>query len=160
MIWKTAALLKSSLRVGGILGKFIHGLSALRTPSAYAEITASSLLLNAGYVCIIYESYAAFGFDGPPWNLGAAAALVVMSISSIGVVAPTPGGTGTYHFFFGRSLTALFGVPQAPALACATVVHALSSLTYLAIGLPALLAQRWRLGDAAAPVVPRPGDGR
>ena len=36
----------------------------------------------------------------------------------------------------------LYGVSQAPALACATAVHALATLTYLGIGGPALLLQR------------------
>lgn len=127
-----------------LLEAFVEGLAALNTPSAYVEIIASSILLNAGYVFIIYESYLAFGFQQPPHSLGLPSALVVMAISSLGVVIPTPGGVGTYHFFFGESLHILFAIPAATAMACATVVHAVATITYLCIGGPAFFLQRAR----------------
>ncbi len=130
--------------VGGMLRRFVHGLVALRSASALAEILVSSCLLNLGYILIIYQSYVAFGFDGPPWSLGAEEALVVMAVSSIGVVIPAPAGTGPYHYFYGYSLYALFAVPLAAAMACATVVHAVANLTYLAVGVPTLLQRRRR----------------
>ena len=128
-------------RVGQLLGTFVHGLEALHRPSAYIELIAASILLNAGYIFIIYESFAAFGFE-QTYGLGAVASLVIMAISSIGVVFPTPGGTGSYHFFFGRSLHLVFGVPMAAAMGCATAVHAIATLTYLILGGPALVIQR------------------
>ena len=127
-----------------LLEAFVQGLASLTTPSAYVEIIVSSILLNAGYVVIIYESYLAFGFHQPPHALGLSSAVVVMAISSIGVVIPTPGGVGTYHFFFGESLHVLFEIPMATAMACATVVHAVATLTYLSVGGPAFFLQRAR----------------
>jgi uncharacterized protein (TIRG00374 family) len=136
--------------VTSLLSKFIHGMAALRKPSAYAEILLSSCLLNLGYMLITYLSFAAFGFEAAPWNLGVKAALVVMAISQIGVVIPAPGGIGSYHFFYGRSLEKLFAIPLAPAMACATLVHAISSLTYFAIGAPALYLQKRRYSQAGS----------
>ena len=132
-------------RLGGMLRSFVDGLVALRSASALAEVVVSSILLNLAYILIIYQSYVAFGFDGPPWSLGTAEALVIMAVSSIGMVIPAPAGTGPYHYFYGYSLHVLFAVPLAAAMACATVVHALANLTYLAVGLPAFLqGRRWR----------------
>lgn len=128
-------------RVGQLLGTFVHGLEALHSPSAYLELFVASILLNAGYILIIYESFAAFGLD-QSYGLGATASMVIMAISSIGVVLPTPGGTGSYHFFFGRSLHLVFSVPMAAAMGCATAVHALATLTYVLLGGPALVIQR------------------
>jgi uncharacterized protein (TIRG00374 family) len=125
------------------LGKFAHGLEALHTPSAYVEILVSSVLLNAGYILLIYEGFIAFGFH-TDYNLGAMEALVIMAISSLGIVAPVPGGTGPYHFLFSQSLLLLFAVPAAAALACATTVHALANLLYLGLSGPALLLLRRR----------------
>ena len=125
-----------------LLETFAVGLEALHTPSAYVEIIGSSILLNAGYVLIVYESFLAFGFHLPPHSLGLSSALVIMAISSLGMVIPTPGGAGTYHFFFGESLHVLFAVPAASAMACATVVHAVATVLYLALGGPAFLLQR------------------
>jgi glycosyltransferase 2 family protein len=132
-----------------ILRKFVTGLASVRGQGAYLKILASSLLLNAGYVLIIYESLHAFGLHLPPYDLGVAGSIVVMAISSIGVVMPIQGGIGTYHFFFANTLEVLYHVDAATALACATVVHALANATYLAIGIPALLIQRARVSRKA-----------
>ena len=129
-----------------LLETFIRGLASLHTPSAYLEILISSIILNIGYILLVYESFLAFGFHRPPLELGASAALVIMAISSLAFIAPIPGGTGTYHFLFARSLHLLYAVPHAAALACATVVHIVCNLTYVVIGGPALILQRLRRG--------------
>ena len=121
----------------GTLDTFVQGLAALRTPSAYVEILASSLILNLGYILIIYEAFLAF--DIP---LGWDAALVIMALSAIGMVIPTPSGAGSYHFLFSQGLIVLYATTTDLALACATAVHAIANLTYLALGGPALLLQR------------------
>jgi glycosyltransferase 2 family protein len=133
--------------VADLLSHFIHGLAALRTPSAYLEILVSSCLLNLGYIFITWFSFAAFGFHRAPWHLGGEAALVVMAISSIGVVLPAQGGIGPYHFFYGNALGKLFAIPMLPAMACATLIHAISNLAYFVIGAPALYLQRRRHGS-------------
>ena len=121
----------------GPLDTFVQGLGALRTPSAYGEIFLSSLILNLGYILIIYEAFLAFGIP-----LGWDAALVIMALSAIGMVVPTPSGAGSYHFFFSQGLIVLYATTTDLALACATAVHAIANLTYLALGGPALLLQR------------------
>ena len=133
-----------------ILKTFIVGLSALQRPSAYLEIIISSILLNTGYVLIIYETFYGMGFDRL-YGLDEAAALVIMAISSIGVIAPTPGAAGSYHFLFSRALHRLYMVPLNPALACATLAHAMATLTYVFIGGPALLWQ-WRNNRRSAAI--------
>ena len=129
-------------RVTGFLDTFVHGLQALHARSAYAEIMIASLLLNAGYLLMIYLAFLAFGFDAPPFSLGIPASFVVSAISSLGMVVPTAGGIGSYHFFFAEALNLLYAVPQASALACATVLHAISTATYLAFGGPGFFIQR------------------
>lgn len=127
-----------ALSVCRLLGTFIHGLEALRSPAVYAEIALSSFLLNLGYALIIY---AAFHSLAPTGGLGLGAALVIMTLSSIGVIIPTPAAAGPYHFFFSQGLHQLYGIPEAAALACATATHALATLFYLVIGGPALWLQ-------------------
>ncbi len=130
-----------AVRIGELLGTFVHGLEALHRPSAYLEVVAASILLNASYVLIVFQAFSAFGFE-ETYGLGATASLVIMAISSIGVVLPTPGGTGSYHLFFGRSLHLLFSVPMAAAMGCATALHAIATFIYLLLGGPALVLQR------------------
>ena len=128
-------------RVLEIIETFIGGLSALRQqPTAYFEIFVSSILLNAAYVFIVYAAFIGMGLD-QTYGLDAAAALVIMAISSIGVIIPTPGAIGSYHLLFGEAMHRLYTVPLATALACATLTHALATLTYVFVGGPTLLWQ-------------------
>ena len=122
-----------------LMGTFLQGITALHTPSAYLEIALSSVLLNVGYVIIVYEGFASVGLF-----LGWDAAIVVMALSAIGMSVPSPGGIGSYHYFFMQGLVLLYAVAEDPALACAIVVHGVANVTYLALGLPALLLQRRR----------------
>ena len=125
-----------------LVDTFVKGLGALHNPSAYLEILLSSALLNFGYILIIY-----IGFLASEISLGWDAALVIMALSAIGMTAPTPGGSGAYHLLFKEGLILLYGVPDTPALACATLVHAVSNLSYLLFGGPALLLQRRKHRD-------------
>ena len=65
-------------RVTGFLDTFVHGLQALHARSAYAEIMIASLLLNAGYLLMIYTAFLAFGFADSPFSLGIPASFVVL----------------------------------------------------------------------------------
>ena len=146
-----------------VLETFLQGLSALGSPTACLEIIVSSILLNLCYLLIIYGSFLSFGFIRS-FDLGASATMVVMAISTIGIIVPTPAGVGSYHLFFGDALHLLYQVPETAAMACATVVHAIANLTYLALGAPALLWQFWSVskkGEGKNDPVHRSGnDGR
>ncbi|MEN8224985.1 MAG: lysylphosphatidylglycerol synthase transmembrane domain-containing protein [Bacteroidota bacterium] len=61
-------------------------------------------------------------------------ALTVMSIGSLGIVAPVPGGIGTYHFIVKAVLFELYGIPQASAASFATITHAAQSIMIIVMG--------------------------
>lgn len=144
-------------QVCGILETFTHGLEALHSPKVYAEIALSSFLLNLGYALIIYAAFSCFSETAP---LGLGAAVVIMTLSSIGVIIPTPASAGPYHFFFSQGLHQLYGVPEPAALACATATHALATLFYLVVGGPALWMQWPGRRGALSPGPTGPRDGR
>lgn len=143
-VWPSAAV-----RTGALLRTFLAGLDALRSPSSYLEILVGSVVLNVGYVMIIYEGFRIVDL-GTGYGLDFGASLVIMTLSAFGVAVPTPGAAGSYHLFFSKSLVHLYGVPQDKALACATAVHAIATLAYLCTGGPALLWQRRNARAAAA----------
>ena len=132
--------------------QFLQGLSALRESSSYLQLLTSSVLINGLYVYVVYLSFQAFGLDTQQ-GLDFSAALVVMAMSSAGMLFPTPAGVGSYHFFFAQSLHLFYGVPEETALACATVTHAIVTLTFLLVGSPLLLLQsiRRRRSDRVGP---------
>jgi glycosyltransferase 2 family protein len=151
--WLKRVSPKLASRAVDLLRTFMGGLQALHSPAAYLKIAVSSVLLELGYVLIIWEAFCAFGFV-EKYGLGWDAALVIMVVSSMGVMIPTPGSAGSYHAFFAKPLLLLYAVNQSDALACATAVHAIATLTYVAIGLPAFLLQRATARRRSAAVTP------
>lgn len=125
-------------RLTGILRSLFQGLGGVRAISGYAGILVSSILLNLVYILVTYVTFFAFGFP-IRYDLGFLDAVVVLVISTIGVIIPTPGGTGTYHYFCSQTLNAVFDVPLADALAYATVMHGIAFVTYLVAGGPGLI---------------------
>ena len=127
-------------RIGGkidhILEVFLDGLTTLHHPAAYLQLVVSSALLNLIYVAINY-----WAFLGLELGLNFGAALVVMTVSTFGIILPTPGGMGSYHLFFAQSLRVLYGSDQTTGLACAVLVHGWTTLIYLVLGGPALIWQ-------------------
>ena len=125
-------------RLTGILRSVFQGLGGVHATSGYIGILVSSILLNLTYILISYVTFFAFGFPSR-YGLDFYDAVVVLVISTIGVIIPTPGGTGTYHYFCSQTLNAVCDVPLADALAYATVMHGLAFITYLAAGGPGLI---------------------
>jgi uncharacterized protein (TIRG00374 family) len=58
-------------------------------------------------------------------------AWVLMSISAIGVVIPTPGGTGSYHALAKTTLVLLFGFGETISAAYALLTHAVSYVMFI-----------------------------
>lgn len=125
-------------RLTGILRSVFQGLGGVHATSGYIGILVSSILLNLVYILTTYVTFFAFGFPSR-FDLGFFDAVVVLVISTIGVIIPTPGGTGTYHYFCSQTLNSVCDVPLADALAFATVMHGLAFITYLVAGGPGLI---------------------
>jgi glycosyltransferase 2 family protein len=60
---------------------------------------------------------------------------LVVGYLAVGVAAPTPGGTGGFHFMFLAALTRLFGAPAGAAGAAAIVLHLVSFVPVTILGL-------------------------
>jgi hypothetical protein len=111
---------------------FLDGFLIMKHPRNFFGVVVSSLLIWLMYVLMTYTSFQIFGLE--QW-LGMRAAVVVLAISSIGVALPTPGATGTYHFFTMQTLVGLFSISDELALSYATVSHAITYLSVTMIGL-------------------------
>ncbi len=91
------------------------------------------------YTVLIWGMYATMVYL-PFFSLNATShldfgdALTVMSIGSLGIVAPVPGGIGTYHFIVKAILFELYGVNPSSAASFATITHAAQSLMILLVG--------------------------
>jgi glycosyltransferase 2 family protein len=129
-------------KISSLLHSFLQGMSGVRTLRGYVGILVSTLLTNLCYVLSIYFPFYSFGFI-ENFNLTVFDALVVMVLASVGVVIPTPGGTGTYHFFCSQTLHLFYAIPEVQALAFATVVHGAAFLAFCLFGGPPLFRLLW-----------------
>jgi len=60
--------------------------------------------------------------------------MTVLAIGSLGIVAPTPGGIGSYHFIITELFVQLYQIPAQAAAAYATANHAAQTLLILLAG--------------------------
>jgi uncharacterized protein (TIRG00374 family) len=110
---------------------FLDGFLFLKEPGSFAVIALSGILVWLLYILMTYVALFAFGLG----TLGPRAAVVVLTISSIGVAIPTPGSTGSYHAFTSQTLIRLYAVDPSVALSFATVTHAVGFIGVTLVGL-------------------------
>lgn len=65
----------------------------------------------------------------------------IMIIGSLGVVVPSPGGTGSYHYITRETLTRLFSVDPTSAATYAVLTHGAQLILYVVTGFICLLVQ-------------------
>jgi glycosyltransferase 2 family protein len=70
-------------------------------------------------------------------HLSPVAGITLLAVGSLGIVAPVPGGIGTYHFITIATLTQLYGIASEPATSYAYITHAMQMV--LIIGTSGLL---------------------
>lgn len=70
-------------------------------------------------------------------------ALYLFTVASVGVLMPTPGGAGPWHFAIVKTLTSLYGVNGQVAKLFALVTHGLKTALVMLLGLLAYLTFYW-----------------
>lgn len=90
-------------------------------------------------IWVLYYCMSYFLFFAHPQtaDLGALCALTLLVMASVGMALPTPGGTGSYHFFVTLSLT-VYGLDAEFSKTFAFFMHTLQTLALIAFGALAL----------------------
>ncbi|MFO7626584.1 MAG: lysylphosphatidylglycerol synthase transmembrane domain-containing protein [Candidatus Fermentibacteraceae bacterium] len=137
---KAAALLVRPLRMLGLNGpagklegmllSFAAGLDVLKSPRDIVKAAAFS----AGvWGCLTASVIPVF------WSLGMSfqwyTAPLVLVLSGLGMLIPTPAGTGTIHYLLGVVFPVITGVPEPTAKAMAILFHASQFLPIIVAGL-------------------------
>jgi uncharacterized protein (TIRG00374 family) len=114
-------------------GNFFLGLGGL-----FKKETALQIGLLSGAIWLLYILtnwiliFALPGSGISSLTFGDAAAITV--IVAISFALPSPGGTGTTHFFVSRMMIGIYGINSAHALAYATLIHLSGIVPVLVIG--------------------------
>jgi uncharacterized protein (TIRG00374 family) len=121
-------------RLAGLLAdvaeKFATGLGAVRRPGRLLLALALSLPL---WLCIaagVWAGVQAFHIAVPFTG-----SFLLVAMLVVGVAVPTPGAVGGFHEAVRVGVTQFFGAPEDAAVGAAIVLHALSILPSLLLGL-------------------------
>lgn len=119
-----------------VFDMLIEGFSSLKGVRNYLLTFSISIIMMLVYALNSYVGFFTLGMqDIKPvsFEMG----WILMSISAIGVVIPTPGGTGSYHTLAKTALVVLFGFTETISLAYAFLSHIISYFLFI---ITALLA--------------------
>lgn len=86
------------------------------------------------WMCYLLTVYFCFFAIEATAHLSIQAAVTLLAVGSLGIVAPVPGGIGTYHFLTILTLTELYGIVSEPATSYAYISHAIQTLVIIIIG--------------------------
>jgi len=153
LLGAAALLLRSGVaRPESTVGRFWHEtvkpallsfrggmMTLLRSPRRVA-IAVSTVGMWGGYLLMAYIPFLMLDLAGP-YDIGLADAWALMAIGALGLLVPTPGGIGSYHYITTQALVHLYGVPEASALTYAVLTHAAQFVFYILTGGLALLYQ-------------------
>ena len=142
-LWDTKAL--------PVLVSFKDGAMTLLRSRARVALIGSTILIWVLYLLMAHIPFVMLGIAGA-YDISLADSWSIMLLGAIGVVIPSPGGTGSYHYITIQTLVHLFGVSAASAATYAVLTHAAQLVLYVIVGAGCLLLQGSRLSTISKPV--------
>jgi uncharacterized protein (TIRG00374 family) len=125
---------KLAERLGYIFEMLIQGFMSLRGTKNYILTFITSVVLLLIYALTSYVGFFMLEMQSIK-DVTFAMGWVVMSISAIGVIIPTPGATGSYHALAKSTLVLLFGFGETISAAYAFLTHIISYILFIVIAL-------------------------
>jgi uncharacterized protein (TIRG00374 family) len=127
---------------------FLTGFGRLKDRGEYFRVFLYSILIWLAYGAIFRLGFEMMHLHS--YHLNWISALVLLVISTIGVIVPNaPGYVGTYHKLCQFGL-GLFGVPVSVGMGFAIVLHAVNFLPVILAGLVLMGLQGWSLRKISA----------
>jgi glycosyltransferase 2 family protein len=121
---------KLAHKVAHIFEMLTEGFGSLKGAKNYFLTIFLSVLIMFIYALNSYIGFYAIGLEHVK-PVSFVMGWIVMSISAIGVVIPTPGGTGSYHVLATSALVLLFGFTYDLSLAYAVLTHGLTYFLFI-----------------------------
>ena len=116
-----------------LIAAFVDGLkSIVRTPQRW-RLGWTTAIMWLTYGLMAYIPILMFDLQSSG-SLSYWDGLAIMFIGVLGILVPTPGGAGSFHYITVLTLTAVYGIAQPGAAAYAVFVHGAQLLLYLATG--------------------------
>jgi len=125
---------KFAERLGYIFEMLIQGFTSLKGTKNYVLTFITSAIILLIYALTSYSGFFILNMQSEH-NITFAMGWILMSISAIGVVIPTPGSTGSYHALAKNTLVLLFGFGETLSAAYAFLTHIISYVLFIAVAL-------------------------
>lgn len=129
---------KFSHKTAHIFEMLIEGFKSLRGTKNYMLTFILSIMIMMLYAFTSYVGFFTVGMNSLK-PVSYQMAWILMSISGIGVVIPTPNGTGSYHTLIKTALVMLFGFSEVISLSYAFLTHFVSYVIFILVGLISFL---------------------
>ena len=110
---------------------FLKGMASLGLVKKKVLFLVYSFFIWVLYFMMVYLVFFALNATS---HLGLMAGLTLLVMGSLGIVAPVPGGVGTYHFIVIITLTELYAIASEPATSYAYLAHASQMLMVVLLG--------------------------
>ena len=121
-----------------IFEMLIEGFKSLRGTKNYILTFLFSIIIMLLYAFSSYVGFFTLGMNTIK-PVSYQMAWILMSISGIGVLIPTPNGTGSYHTLIKTALIMLFGFSEVISLSYAFLTHFISYVVFIFVGLISFL---------------------
>jgi len=119
---------------------FKEGMMTLLRSPRRGAILLSTVGMWTGYLLMSYVPFRMLDLAAP-YGIGLVDAWILMAIGALGLLVPTPGGIGSYHYITREALVHFYGLPAETALTYAVLAHGAQFFFYILSGGAALLYQ-------------------
>jgi len=127
--------LKIYQKLRDLIKGFADGIKSILKMERRFEFIAHSVFIWLMYFMMIYIVFKSFHFTE---NLSLLSGLTVFVMSAFGMVAPSPGGIGTWHFMVIQTLM-IYGVTKSDAGAFAFASHESMTVMMIIIGVLSII---------------------
>lgn len=97
---------------------FVKGLAFIKSPAHYFELLLVNAVTWASAFAMTFYCMWAFGIEATVGQT-----LFIFTLGTVGVLVPSPGGVGVFHYLVTAGCVALLGTSESLAVAFATVNH-------------------------------------
>jgi len=118
-------------KIEGFIKGFFDGLKTIKNLKNISGFFIWTFILWLMYFFMIYVVF--FAMEATS-GLTIIDGITVLAIGSLGMVAPVPGGIGSYHFIVKAILFELYGISSAAAASYATILHSSQTIFVIFVG--------------------------
>lgn len=136
-------LTKWTTRAKSVVGSFLGGFRTIARAPQRGLIVGTSVGMWLLYAVAAYIPFQMLHL-AQPYDISLIDVWSIMVLGSFGVVVPSPGGAGSYHYITVETLAHLFDVSRSSAASYAFLTHAAQMVLYIIVGVICLVLQTSR----------------